>query len=250
MDHVRGHWKTSRNGRRYYVPPYYRRSRGRAGNDARPIVNINVGSSSGGARKVKSAVAITITLAVGGIATGVAESAPTSGARAIQPRTPRVDTRPPSVNVSITDFKSTLNALLTGGSRHIDYAGEPGSDCAAHSYGLVKSFFRDNPCVWLTRTYLAVHESSLGEVIVAISWVGMPNSLLADKYKELVDASGTGNVTELSRDTGPYRAIKFDGKYYASGIKYSSVVWNVQVQPVGVVPAAVVRGILDNSKQS
>ena len=151
-----------------------------------------------------------------------------------------------SVSVSQTGFKHAESALLAAGYNHIDYAIDFGSNCEAHSYGIVKTFFKTHPCKWLTRAYLAIHEENLGEAIVAMSWVGMPDVPSADKYKELVDEKGTGNVTELSREVGPYRAVKFDGGLYSSGID-GSCVWNVEVQPVGAIPPAVASGILSNS---
>jgi hypothetical protein len=82
----------------------------------------------------------------------------------------------------------------------------------------VQGFFRKNPCGWLARIYTAVRRNKQGLMLVAISWVDMPGTSLARYYKHLVDESGTGNIAELSRESGPYRNVKFAGRYYASGI--------------------------------
>jgi hypothetical protein len=74
------------------------------------------------------------------------------------------------------------------------------------------------------------------------------NVASARRYKRMVDTPGTGNVTELSRDDGPYRDIRFDGKLYTSGMS-GTAVWNVQVQPVGPVPLATLNKILAESRQ-
>jgi len=153
----------------------------------------------------------------------------------------------PNANVSLEDFKNVRSTLLTTGYKHIDFAEEYDSSCEQHSYGQVEEFFKSHPCNWVVRAYLAVHDNSLGEVLVALSWVGMPNASSAAAYKSLVDIGGTGNITELSRDTDPYRAIKYDGQFYASGLDASSV-WNIQVQPVGAIPTAFTTRILDEFK--
>jgi hypothetical protein len=202
--------------------------------------------------KKKSTIGVTIVLA-GGITTatitipGSSGGAGSSGTTQVRGNPP--DAGQPTVNVSLSDFKRTENVLMAAGYKNFDYAGEYGAGCASHSYGAVKGFFKAHPCNWVTRAYLAVHEGNLGEVLVAISWVAMPNASLGNRYKSLVDAKGTGNITEFSRDNGPYKTIKYDGLYYESG-RVGSMVWNVQVQPVGAIPTAVVSGILGSSKQS
>ena len=64
----------------------------------------------------------------------------------------------------------------------------------------------------------------------------MRTTRLAKKYKSLVDTGGTGNVTELSRETGPYRKVRFTRSTYTSGID-GTTVWNAQIKPVGWSPA-------------
>src|SRR5690606_18840118 len=77
-------------------------------------------------------------------------------------------------------------------------------DCAAHSYGKVREFFREHPCVALHRAWFEVRDGKRGVVLVAVSWVEMPDTRSARKFHRLVDTHGTGNVTELSRGEGPY----------------------------------------------
>jgi hypothetical protein len=119
------------------------------------------------------------------------------------------------------------------------------TDCATHSYGLVHEFLAANPCKWLARAYVQIGDS---EVLVAISWVGMPNTSSAESYKRLVDTSGAGNVTELSRETKLYRKIQYAGSAHASGI-HGTAVWNVQVKPVFPRPNAMIGRILIDSRQ-
>lgn len=119
------------------------------------------------------------------------------------------------------------------------------SDCTTHSYGKVHEFLVANPCKWLARAYVQVGDS---EVLVAVSWVGMPNTSLAEKYKRVVDTPGAGNVTELSRKTKLYRKIKYAGSAHSSGID-GTAVWNVQVRPVFPRPNGMVSRILTDSRQ-
>lgn len=82
-------------------------------------------------------------------------------------------------------------------------------DCEAHSYGLVREFFRDCPCAALFRALFEVRDERGNVVLVAVAWVDMPDVRRAREFKELVDRDGTGNITELSRETAavPERAL-------------------------------------------
>ena len=156
--------------------------------------------------------------------------------------------KPPSIEVSIGDFNNTVSALLKSGYKSVSFAAESDSTCGPHSYYAVHDFFEAHPCKWLVRAYLAVHKGNQPLVLVAISWVGMPNISLAKAYKKKVDKWGTGNITELSRDTGSYQKIAYNGKHYLSGID-GTAVWNVQVQPIDPIPNALINTIEKLSKQ-
>lgn len=72
---------------------------------------------------------------------------------------------------------------------------------------------------------------SKGDVaLVAVAWVAMPTEDEARLLKQLLDGSGTGNITELSREKGRYRSVRYTGVLYlpANG----TVVVNAQVAPV------------------
>ncbi|MCP6497878.1 hypothetical protein NL476_28360, partial [Klebsiella pneumoniae] len=69
-------------------------------------------------------------------------------------------------------------------------------------------------------------------VLVAVAVVGMPDPGGARAFRQLVDRHGTGNVTELSRESGRYRRVRFAGRPYGSA-RDGEVVVNVQAQPVG-----------------
>jgi len=83
-----------------------------------------------------------------------------------------------------------------------------------------------NPCRWVIRASFTIDAGSRTAVLVAISWVDMPDGALARWYKRLVNKGGTGNITELTRDSGPYRNVRFTGQFYDSGMT-GNAVWNL-----------------------
>jgi hypothetical protein len=124
-----------------------------------------------------------------------------------------------------------LSRLARQGLRVEERFSSDDSDCVAHSYGLVREFFRDCPCSALFRALFEVRDERRNVVLVAVAWVDMPDVRQARAFKELVDRDGTGNITELSRETGPYQDVRFTGDHYAS-IRDDTTVINAQAQPV------------------
>lgn len=104
-------------------------------------------------------------------------------------------------------------------------------NCADHSYGAVRRWFRDHPCDALFRASFEVRAAGGATVLVAVSWVDMPTEELAREYHDLVDGEGTGNVTELTRERGRYTDVRFTGEHYESARDGVTVV-NAQAQPV------------------
>jgi hypothetical protein len=235
---VRGHYRKGK-----WVRPHVARNPGRR------TRRIESAMPVGQARK-KAGIVVTIVVifAAGGSALGLGVSS-LSGVSASSSNAAS-GTRPVGAEVYVepqAGLRQTAAALVAAGYK-VDLAMTLGTNCAAHSYGQVHEFFRLHPCKWLARAYIAVSESNQGLALVAVSWVGMPSAALAEMYKHLVDTSGTGNVTELSRDTGLYRKVRFGGEFYLSGMHGTSV-WNAQAQPVESEPTAVIDAILNDSRQ-
>ncbi|MGH3916840.1 MAG: hypothetical protein ACRDTC_26035 [Pseudonocardiaceae bacterium] len=139
-----------------------------------------------------------------------------------------------------TKVKANLDGVKVRWQRkgyRVNLHGDPAFDCAAHSYGQVHDFFISHRCEFVLRATGEFHDKNRNVVLVAFSWVEMPMTGEAVKLKKLVDTEGTGNITELSREQGRYRAVRFTGLGYHSGHSEQGV-WNVQVQPVGWSPAA------------
>ncbi len=213
-------------------------------------------------RRIVVTVAVVVGVVLAGTAAGLAIAGPRGnpaasapGGAVTSPRpaapgpaaapTPATSAPPSQYARPEAGFRNTQAALRAAGYQGA-LSERLGGDCATYSYGQVQGFFRANPCQWLARAYLAVSRGGPGGpgvVLVAISWADMPSARLAGEYKRLVDAGGTGNITELSRDTGSYQNVSFSGAFYLSGIT-GTAVWNVQAQPVQPVPVAAVQAIL------
>jgi hypothetical protein len=225
VHHVRGHY---RNGS--WVRAHWARDPG-----------------SGASGKQVTAVTIAATVAVVGITATVAITT-SSGDTAARPDAVSGE-RAPGVEFPAepqASFKRA-EAVLLASRYKVDLDARSDTNCAAHSYGQVERFFQSSPCKWLARAYLAVSDSHGDAILVAISWVDMSNTALAEKYKMLVDRFQTGNVTELSRETGPYQKVAFSGMFYASGID-GTAVWNAQAQPVSPTPTAIVNKVLTDAQ--
>jgi hypothetical protein len=176
----------------------------------------------------KAAVLVTVTLAVGGGTAAGASSVVSGSGVSVSTG---VGVR---VNVKARDrnSRSVVRRLERSGLRIRTRIERADADCAAHSYGEVQRWFRQHPCQALYRALFEVRDRRGGLGLVAVAWVDMPDVAQAVEFKQLVDRSGTGNVTELSRERGRYRNVRFDGERYASRREDTTVV-NAQVQPVG-----------------
>lgn len=105
-------------------------------------------------------------------------------------------------------------------------------DCAEHAYGRMQDFLRRHPCAGMHRAMFELRDAKGDVVLVAVSWVDMGDETTARELHRLIDGSGTGNITELSRERGRYRSIRFTGDIYESR-REGTVVSNAQAQPVG-----------------
>jgi hypothetical protein len=185
------------------------------------------GKSSGGGAVL--AVSIAIVIGVGGItATGTATL--TSGASSASSSVSNART---TSRGSSQDTQAVEGRLVRQGFRVNFKATSDGTDCVGHSYGQVQNFFRQHPCSALYRAYFEVQDRQGDTVLVAVSWVRMPDEPSASALKHVDDVPGTGNVTELSREEGKYRSVRYTGQIYASALDTSGTVFaNVQAQPV------------------
>lgn len=106
-----------------------------------------------------------------------------------------------------------------------------GDDCAAHSDGRIQEFLRTHPCVSLHRAVFEVRDSRSEVALVAAAWVEMADTSSARELVRLLDIEGTGNITELSKERGRYRDIRYGGPAYGSR-NDGSLVITAQAEPV------------------
>jgi len=91
-------------------------------------------------------------------------------------------------------------ALPNGWTRR---AADRQTDCAAHSYGQVRSFFASTPCSSVQRV-LATTEAGGRPVVIASNIVTFDTPDQAQRYLKLVNADGTGNISDLLREGVSY----------------------------------------------
>jgi hypothetical protein len=78
-------------------------------------------------------------------------------------------------------------------------AGDDQTDCAAHSYGQVRTFFGKTPCSSVHRL-LATTKQGGRTVVIAANEVTFDTAAQAARYLALVNSDGTGNISDLLRE--------------------------------------------------
>jgi hypothetical protein len=146
------------------------------------------------------------------------------------------DTELSQSGVNDPKFALVQAGLTSHGYRVASHSADNGNDCVNHSYGKVQEFFRRNRCVSLRRE-LYVLEDGRGDrrVLLAVAHVEMRNADLARRLQALLDENGSGNITELSRERGPYKSVRYDGAVFASGCD-GVVISNAQAKSVQGAP--------------
>jgi hypothetical protein len=172
------------------------------------------------------AVVLVVAIGAGGSASAVGTAVSAGGTTATSASSARASSQARRRDANAARLRLLRQAL------RVEQRFDSTDDCVAHSYGKVREFFREEPCVALHRAWFEVRDRRRGYVLVAVSWVEMPDTRSAREFHELVDAHGTGNVTELSRDQGPHRRVRFTGQYYVSR-RDGTTVMNAQAEPIG-----------------
>jgi hypothetical protein len=100
-----------------------------------------------------------------------------------------------------SESSSTDSAALPDGWTR--RAADSQTDCAAHSYGQVQTFFAHTPCTSVQRL-LATTNRSGRAVVIASSVVSFRTPAQAEQYLGLVNTDGTGNIADLLREGASY----------------------------------------------
>jgi hypothetical protein len=169
-------------------------------------------------KKAAAAAVLTVTGTLGGLtATGTFNSSASASSGL-------------SVNVT-ADLNKAIGSLAGIGfggkllSSTGTLANNNSTDCAGTASGQVKTLLTHYPCKqYASDTWAITRQGSTTDV--AFSWVEMPTTALAIRYKSIVDKFDTGNPPGVSP--------AFDGLCYASG-QQDATVWTVEIQPTGNV---------------
>jgi len=182
---------------------------------------------TGGGTSLAIALGIALLASAGG-ATAIGNATSASGASVATSGSS--GTRSGS-RVSAKNSDAAQARIVRQGVRLSAKVTDDSADCVTNSYGQLQDFFRRSPCTALHRAYFELRDQQSDAAIVAVSWVEMPDESSAQALKQLMDTSGTGNVTELSREQGRYRTVRYTGDAYASR-RDGPVVINAQAEPV------------------
>ncbi len=140
-----------------------------------------------------------------------------------------------SLSVEVkADLSHAIVALIALGYRSVIPQPSPSRDCAASATGNVRQFLTRHSCKEYASTTLTAYKQE-GGAQVAISWVVMPTTALAEQYKTEADTPGQGNPPEQSPN--------YNGLCYASG-QDGATVWTEQLQPTGHLTVSADRKIL------
>jgi len=181
---------------------------------------------SGGAGTVVAAIGIAVAVGAGGTsvvggAVGSrtsASSGVSSGARS-------------QARVSNQNSQAAEARVVARGVRVTARVTDDTTNCVEHSYGQIRDLLRRQPCVGLHRAVFELRDRNGDVVLLAVSWVEMADEATARDLHQRLDTHGTGNITELSRERGRYRSVRYTGDAYASH-RDGTVVVNAQAQPV------------------
>lgn len=185
------------------------------------------GRSKGGGGRTSLAIGLGIALLAGtGAATAIGNAMPSDDASV------SADSGTPSGSRVGSDNSAAAQTRIVGqGVRVTATVTDDSADCVANSYGRIQDFFRGTPCAALHRAHFELRDQDGDAAVVAVSWVEMPDESSARALEQLLDTSGTGNVTELSRERGRYGTVRYTGDAYASR-RDGPVVVNAQAEPV------------------
>ena len=129
------------------------------------------------------------------------------------------------VKADLNQAVSDLAALGFRSTRSINSVPSPsyGTDCAVDATHGVRQFLSRHPCKeYATAKLTARRDGRTGQI--AMTWVVMPSTALASRYKADADTPNAGNP--------PGQSPAFNGLCYASGQR-GPIVWTEQVQPTG-----------------
>jgi len=114
----------------------------------------------------------------------------TSGSDAVPPPTPAAATAAPARAASApAGYAVEVTDVIT--------------DCARHSHGRTRTWFRQQNCVKATRI-LGSGRVSGRPVLFVVARIQLPSGEAATSVKKVLDGTGTGNLNDLLREGGTF----------------------------------------------
>ncbi|MCE3554387.1 hypothetical protein LWC33_23390 [Pseudonocardia sp. RS11V-5] len=194
-----------------------------------------MGGKGGGNKKGSSGGGSTLALGLGiallasaGMATAVGNAASSGAATVAAGGSPGTGS---GSLVGSANSTAAETRIVGQGVRLSAKVTDDSADCVTSSYGQVQDFFRRTPCTALHRAFFELRDQKSDAAVVSVAWVEMPDESSARALNQLMDTTGTGNVTELSRERSKYRTVRYTGDSYASR-QDGQVVINAQAEPV------------------
>jgi hypothetical protein len=150
----------------------------------------------------------------GGIGAGAAgSSASSTVAESVAAR--NVVARKPSSKRSASRGNAD-QAYRRLGMRGVRRAVEHNLDCLVNSYGQVREFFLRTRCTSLDRALFAMADEQGNPIVVMVAWVGFRSRADAQRFKDLDDVDGTGNISAPGGALLGIAGVPFTGQHYQS----------------------------------
>jgi hypothetical protein len=108
-----------------------------------------------------------------------------------------------SSSASASSPPAGSGSALTLADGWVREASDRQTNCAAHAYGQVQSYFARTPCVSVDRLLASTNQGGRA-VVIASNLVTLHSAAQAQQYLNLVNADGTGNISDLLREGVSY----------------------------------------------
>lgn len=112
-------------------------------------------------------------------------------------------TQTPSSSAAASRPPASSGAAPTLPDGWVKEASDRQTDCAAHAYGQVQSWFAQHPCVSVERLLASTNQRGRA-VVIASNVVTLRSAAEAQAYLTLVNTDGTGNISDLLREGASY----------------------------------------------
>ncbi|WP_143228170.1 hypothetical protein [Actinomadura meyerae] len=89
-------------------------------------------------------------------------------------------------------------------------------ECVSATYGQVQRSLLRNPCTSLYRRLFAIADRQGNIALISVAWVRFRSTGARERFQEVIDVYGTGDIKPLGAAALGLRSIRFTGRYYHS----------------------------------